>query len=191
MYITLIKVNLMATFLRSPTLLQFSSLQIILASFAYDASLIWNNLLEEICPANSLPSFKVKVLPLWKSKSTLIFHSSPALYAVLIPTMSLVCEYETMFFGVICLSVCLLIEIKHYKSVGLELEPSLSNYQVSHKNSNMFRISANVDLYNSITLDMSGGFLLMIVLHLWPVLLLVVNLITVTHFEEHGLPGAC
>ena len=171
MYITLIKVNLMATFLRSPTLLQFSSLQIILASFAYDASLIWNNLLEEVCSANSLPSFKVKVLPLWKSKS--------------------ICEYETMFFGVICLSVCLLIEIKHYKSVGLELEPSLSNYQVSHKNSNMFRISANVDLYNSITLDMSGGFLLMIVLHLWPVLLLVVNLITVTHFEEHGLPGAC
>ena len=46
----------------------------------------------------------------------------------------------------------------------------------------MFRMSVKVLLYNSLTLDMSGGFLLMMLLYLWPVLLLVVNWITLTHF---------
>ena len=48
---------------------------------------------------------------------------------------------------------------------------------------NMFRMSAKVVLRNSVTSDMSGGFLLMMILYLWPVLLLVVGRITVTHFS--------
>ena len=47
---------------------------------------------------------------------------------------------------------------------------------------NMFRMSANVVLCNSVTLDMSDGFSLKMFLYLWPVLLLVVGWITVTHF---------
>ena len=45
----------------------------------------------------------------------------------------------------------------------------------------MFRMSAKVVLCNSVILDMSGGFLLMMLLYLWPMLLLVVGWITVTH----------
>ena len=47
----------------------------------------------------------------------------------------------------------------------------------------MFRMSAKVVLCNSVTLDMSDGFLLMILLYLWPMLLLVVGWINVTHFS--------
>ena len=48
----------------------------------------------------------------------------------------------------------------------------------------MFRISAKAVLCNSVTLDMSGSFLLVMFLHLWPMLLLVVSWITVTRFSE-------
>ena len=51
----------------------------------------------------------------------------------------------------------------------------------------MFRISAKVVLCNSVTLDLSGGFLLMMLLYLWPMLLLVVCWITVTHFSGVSL----
>ena len=51
----------------------------------------------------------------------------------------------------------------------------------------MFRMSAKVVLCNSMTLDMSGGFLLMMRLYLWPMLLLVVSWITVTHFSGVSL----
>ena len=47
----------------------------------------------------------------------------------------------------------------------------------------MFRMSVKVVLYNSVTIDMSGGFLLMMLLYLRPVLLLEVSWITVTHFS--------
>ena len=46
----------------------------------------------------------------------------------------------------------------------------------------MFRMSAKVILCNSVILDMSDGFLLMMLVYLWPMLLLVVGWITVTHF---------
>ena len=42
--------------------------------------------------------------------------------------------------------------------------------------------TAKVALCNSVILDMSGGFLLLMLLYLWPMLLLVVGWITVTHF---------
>ena len=51
----------------------------------------------------------------------------------------------------------------------------------------MFRMSAKVVLCNSVILDMSGGFLLMMLLYLWPMLLLVVSWITVTHFSVVSL----
>ena len=46
---------------------------------------------------------------------------------------------------------------------------------------NMFTMSAKVLLFNSVTSEMSGGCLLMMLLYLWPMLLLVVG-VTVTHF---------
>ena len=52
---------------------------------------------------------------------------------------------------------------------------------------NMFRMSAKVVLFNSMTLDMSGSFLLMMFLYLWPMLLLVVGWIIVTHFSGISL----
>ena len=39
----------------------------------------------------------------------------------------------------------------------------------------MFRMSAKVVLCNSVILDMSGSFLLKMLLYLWPMLLLVVG----------------
>ena len=51
----------------------------------------------------------------------------------------------------------------------------------------MFRMSAKVVLCNSVILDMSSGILLMMVLYLWPMLLLVVGWITVTHFSGVSL----
>ena len=51
---------------------------------------------------------------------------------------------------------------------------------------NMFRMSAKVVLCTSMTLNMSGSFLLMMLLYFWPMLLLVVGWITVTHFS--GVP---
>ena len=51
----------------------------------------------------------------------------------------------------------------------------------------MFRIYAKVVLRNSVTLDMSGGFLLMMLLYFWPMLLLVVGWITVSHFSGVSL----
>ena len=51
----------------------------------------------------------------------------------------------------------------------------------------MFRMSAKVVLCNSVTLDMSGGFLLMMLLYLWPMLLLVVSWISVIHFSGVSL----
>ena len=51
----------------------------------------------------------------------------------------------------------------------------------------MFRMSAKVVLCNSVILDMSGGFLLMMCLYLWPMLLLVVDWITVIHFSGVSL----
>ena len=50
---------------------------------------------------------------------------------------------------------------------------------------NMFRMSAKVVL--CMHLDMSGGLLLMMLLCLWPMLLLVVGWITVTHFSGGSL----
>ena len=48
-HITLVEVNLMACFLRFPTLLQFSSLKSMLGlSFAYEAPMIWNDLPENL-----------------------------------------------------------------------------------------------------------------------------------------------
>ena len=52
---------------------------------------------------------------------------------------------------------------------------------------NMFRMSAKVVLCNSVILDMSGAFLLMMLLYLWPMLLLVVGWIIVTHFSGVSL----
>ena len=51
----------------------------------------------------------------------------------------------------------------------------------------MFRMSTKVVLCNSVILDTSGGFLLMMLLYLWPMLLLVVGWITVTHFSGVSL----
>ena len=51
----------------------------------------------------------------------------------------------------------------------------------------MFRMSAKVILCNSVILDMSGSFLLMMLLYLGPMLLLVVGWITVTHFSGVSL----
>ena len=48
---------------------------------------------------------------------------------------------------------------------------------------NKFRLLAKVVSGNSVTLDMSGSFLVMMLLYLWPTLLLVVIWITVTHFS--------
>ena len=48
---------------------------------------------------------------------------------------------------------------------------------------NMFRMSAEVVLCNSMILDMSDGFLLMRLQFLWPILLLVVSWTTVTHIS--------
>ena len=47
----------------------------------------------------------------------------------------------------------------------------------------MFRMSAKVVLHNSMISDMSGSFLLMMLLYLWLMLLLVVSWITATHFS--------
>ena len=47
----------------------------------------------------------------------------------------------------------------------------------------MFRMSAKVVLLNSVIWDMPGGFLLMMFLYLWLMLLLVVAWITATHFS--------
>ena len=47
----------------------------------------------------------------------------------------------------------------------------------------MFRMSAKVVLLNSVILDMSGSFLLMLFLCLWLMLLLVVSCITATDFS--------
>ena len=52
---------------------------------------------------------------------------------------------------------------------------------------NMFRMSAKVVLCNSVTLDMSSSFSLMMLLYLWQILLLVVGWITVTHFSRVSL----
>ena len=51
----------------------------------------------------------------------------------------------------------------------------------------MLRMFAKVALCNSVILDMSGGFLLMMLLYLWPMLLLVFSWITVTHFSGVSL----
>ena len=48
---------------------------------------------------------------------------------------------------------------------------------------NMFRMSAKVGLCNSMTSDMSGSFLLMVLMYLWLMLLLVISWITATHFS--------
>ena len=58
-HITHVEVNLMACFLRFPTLLQFSSLE--RKSFAYDAPMIWNDLPDEVRSANSVASFRSKL----------------------------------------------------------------------------------------------------------------------------------
>ena len=58
MHITLIEVNLMACFLRFPTLLQFFKSR---KHFAYDAPMIWNDLPDEVRSANSLSSFRPKL----------------------------------------------------------------------------------------------------------------------------------
>ena len=47
----------------------------------------------------------------------------------------------------------------------------------------MFKMSAKVVFCSCMILDMSGSFLLMMLLYLWPMLLLVVAGITVTHFS--------
>ena len=47
----------------------------------------------------------------------------------------------------------------------------------------MFRMSGKVILLNSVDSDMSGGFLLMMFLCLWLMLLSVVGWITATHFS--------
>ena len=52
---------------------------------------------------------------------------------------------------------------------------------------NLFRISAKVFLCHSVTLDMSGFFLLMMLLYLWPMLLLVVGLTILTRFSGVSL----
>ena len=51
----------------------------------------------------------------------------------------------------------------------------------------MFRMSAKVVLCNSVISDMSGSFLLMMLLYLWLMLLLVVGWITATHFSGASL----
>ena len=56
---------------------------------------------------------------------------------------------------------------------------------------NLFRMSAKVVLCNSMTLDMSGGFFLIILLYLWPMLLFVVRFITATHFSGVSLSSIC
>ena len=48
-------------------------------------------------------------------------------------------------------------------------------------------MSAKVVLSSSVILDMSGGFLLMMFLYLWLMLLLVVGWITATHFSGASL----
>ena len=50
-----------------------------------------------------------------------------------------------------------------------------------------FRMSAKVVLLNSVISDMSGGFLLMMFLYLWLMLLLAVGWITGTHFSGSSL----
>ena len=51
----------------------------------------------------------------------------------------------------------------------------------------MFRMFAKVALCNSVILDMSGAFLLLMPLYLWAMLLLVVGWTTVTHFSGVSL----
>ena len=48
-------------------------------------------------------------------------------------------------------------------------------------------MSAKIVLCNSVILDMSGGFLFIMLLYLWPMLLLVVGWITLTHFSGVSL----
>ena len=55
----------------------------------------------------------------------------------------------------------------------------------------MFRMSANVVLCNSMTSYMSDGFLLMMLLHLWLVLLLVAGWITAIHFSGVSPSSIC
>ena len=55
----------------------------------------------------------------------------------------------------------------------------------------MFRMSAKVVLLNSMISDMSGGFLLMMFLCLWPMLLSVVGWITATHFSGASPSSIC
>ena len=68
-----------------------------------------------------------------------------------------------------------------------ELVNNLDMLFLIHLFPNIFRMSAKVVLCNSVTLDMSDGFLLMMLLYLWPKLLLVVGWITVTHFSGFSL----
>ena len=56
---------------------------------------------------------------------------------------------------------------------------------------NMFRMSAKVVLYNSVTSDVSCGFLLMMLLHLWPMPLLVVSWTSVTHLSGVSPSSIC
>ena len=48
----------------------------------------------------------------------------------------------------------------------------------------MFRVTAKVAVSNSITSEISGSFILMMCLYLWPMLLLVVGWIIVFLFSE-------
>ena len=52
-------------------------------------------------------------------------------------------------------------------------------------------MSANVVLLNSVISDMSGGFLLIMFLYLWLMLLLVVGWITATHFSGASPSSIC
>ena len=51
----------------------------------------------------------------------------------------------------------------------------------------MFRMSVKAVVCNSMTLNMSGGFLLVMLLYLWPILLLVVGLNIVAHLSGASL----
>ena len=46
----------------------------------------------------------------------------------------------------------------------------------------MFRVSAKVVLCNSVTLDMSDSFLLMMLLYLWPMFLSVIGWFIIIHY---------
>ena len=84
-------------------------------SSAYDEPTIWNDVPEKDRSANSLASFRSKLKSYLFGKAYQPYFSPP-FSTVLTPAMSLVYEYRTMFFGLMRLRVCLLTEIKHYKS---------------------------------------------------------------------------